>query len=177
MERNAVIAGALGAFGLFAVGSSVAIGGLYWGLNGETPAVLAGEENAPADRGRGKAARAEGPSPREVAATEKLQEQMAQPNAKYATELIGPMTAIRRRLQAFGPDADALGGPGDITVGKLRENHRNPDAHPWEELAADVQAFAASIRASEWATDPAIAAQLTRIDAILAEHDAAVAGG
>lgn len=181
MERNAMIAGALGAFGLFAVGSAVAIGAVYYGLHGDEPAVLAPaaaeDDDVVGEMPRGRAAKNDAPSSREVAAAERAREQMAQPDARYATELVGPMIGIRRRLQAFGPEGDALGSPGDATVGKLRENHRNPAAHPWSELAAEVQAFAASVRASQWASDPAIAAQLTRIDTIIAEHDAAVAGG
>ena len=95
--------------------------------------------------------------------------------AKPMFVLIAPLIGMRRRLQSFGPEGDALGKPSDAVVGKLRENHRNPDAHPWATLSAEVRAIADSIRASQWATDPAIAVQLTKIDEIIAEHDAALA--
>lgn len=174
-----MITGALGAVALLAVGSAATVGGLYYLLHRDQPAVLTPEER-PAEADGAPSAT---PSPREARRNARSEEagarqaeQMAQPDAKYAGQLVSPLVSMRRRLQSFGPEGDALGKPSDAIVGDLRENHRDPNAHPWPELVAQIRTLTDAIRASQWATDPTIQANLERIDRIEAEHDAAAAG-
>ena len=166
MYRNAILAGTLVALVLCSGGSAIFLGASYWGLRPDP------------DAGRRGAATASS-QPSEPAgspaALSKTQERMNHPDAKYAGDLAGPLSALRRILVQKGADGDAATSGADPLVSKLREQRRDPDKYPWDELANEVQAFISAVRASPYGADPAVSPQLARLEQILAAHDAAKA--
>jgi hypothetical protein len=166
MYRNAILAGTLVALAACSGGSAIFLGVSYWGLR---PAPDAGPRGA--STVASQAAEPAG-SP---AALSKTQERMNHPDAKYAGDLAGPISALRRILVQKGADGDAATSGADPLVSKLREQRRDPDKYPWDELANEVQGLISAVRASPHGADPAVSPQLARLEQILAAHDAAKA--
>jgi hypothetical protein len=96
------------------------------------------------------------------------------PEALYAGRMTSPLAVVRRRLQLTGdPEAEALGVEADTIIGALREQRRDPEAHPMAELIDQSRAWLDRVKASAWGADPEITPQYARFDQIAAEFQQA----
>ncbi len=109
---------------------------------------------------------------------DELLEKRRQPAALYSAKLQGPIGALKYALRKEGSD-DARVLSDELTpyIEALRDNRRNPDSTPMDDLIPRLTETLEGLRNSEFAQREDVVAALTHFDTVLGEYREVEASG
>src|SRR5262245_22866224 len=97
----------------------------------------------------------------------------ATPEATTANLLIGPVSSFKYTIRKQGPPTEevpAIEEKIDATVEELRAVREDPEARPWSEIEASVDALLAMVTESSYGTNPDVVRSVERTRMLLAQY-------